>query len=85
MVNVTTIDRQGRLVVPASERRRLGLDADREVRLSPTAEGLLLEPVVDVTVEVGPDGLATATIAGGTEIANDEVVAALHADRDGRS
>ena len=85
MVTTTRIDRQGRLVVPASERRRLGLGPDHELRIVPTAEGLVLEPLVEVTVHTGEDGLATATIDGVDQIRNEDVLEAIHRDRDAAS
>jgi len=69
------IDKQGRLVVPHALRDGL-LNGAGELLLVPTAEGLLLRPVVESgTVRIADDGLPVLTLEG--TVTNAEVLAAI--------
>lgn len=52
-----TIDRAGRVVIPQSVRRRLGLAAGTELHVEERDGGVLLRPVSKVRVEIADDGL----------------------------
>lgn len=84
MDSTVTIDRQGRIVVPLSERRRLGLEGGEELLLVPTPEGLLLERRRDADVSIGPDGLPLVTFTEPRPVPGDEALAAIRAHRDER-
>ncbi len=79
-----TIDRQGRIVVPLAERRRLGLEGGEELVIVPTPEGLLLERRREATVRTGPHGLPVVEFAEPRPVSAAEALAALHAHRDER-
>lgn len=76
------VDARGRMVLPQAFRRRLGIDptVGGEVEALATLDGVALERPRQVTVSVGEDGLAVATIEGGGTIRNvaalDEISAA---------
>ena len=81
------VDQQGRIVLPRSIRRRLGIDGRAaQLRLVETADGVLLEaPPVQATIVMKADGLPSITIAGLTgPITNDEVLQAIEAERSAR-
>ena len=79
---VVKVDRQGRLVLPLAMREEL-TTTPGEVTLTPTDGGVLISPVAEAgTVEVGDDGFPMLRL--GRVITNDEVIAAIDADRKGR-
>lgn len=78
-----TMDRQGRIVIPREERRRLGVEGGAVFALLATSEGVLLERRRSATVETADDGLPVVRLEDGGLISNDEAVAGLHAVRDG--
>jgi AbrB family looped-hinge helix DNA binding protein len=84
MTTTVTIDRQGRIVVPLTERRRLGLEGGEELVLVPTPEGLLLERRRDARVRTGPDGLPLVEFTESRPVSGDEALAAIRAHRDER-
>lgn len=77
------MDRQGRVVIPREERRRLGVEGGAVFALLATPEGVLLERRRTATVETADDGLPVVRLEDGRSISNAEAVAALHAVRDG--
>lgn len=79
-----TLDAQGRLVVPKEHRRRLGVTDGGELEMIPTPEGLVLEARHRVRIEQDEDGLPSAVVEGLGEVSNDEALAAIHDQRDGR-
>jgi AbrB family looped-hinge helix DNA binding protein len=79
-----TIDRQGRIVVPLAERRRLGLEGGEVLALLPTPEGLLLERRREATVRTGPDGLPLVEFARPRPVTGAEALAAIRAHREER-
>ena len=79
-----SIDAQGRIVVPLAERERLGLRGSDTLELTPTPEGLLIEPRPEVIVRIAEDGLPVAEFVGGRTITNGQVLAAIDAERNGR-
>ncbi len=78
-----TMDRQGRIVIPREERRRLGVEGGAVFALLATPEGVLLERRRTATVETADDGVPVVRLEDGGPISNDEALAALHAVRDG--
>lgn len=52
MSEVTRVGKRGTVVIPASLRRRYGLEEGREVLVEETEEGLLLRPAVTLPVEM---------------------------------
>lgn len=69
------IDKQGRLVVPHALRDGL-VTATGELLLVPTAEGLLLRPIVESgTVRIADDGLPVLALEG--TVTNAEVLASI--------
>lgn len=78
------IDGQGRIVVPLAERQRLGLRGGDALELIPTPEGLLLEPRPEVIVSMAADGLPVAEFVDGRTIANEDLLAAIDAERNAR-
>lgn len=51
MSEVTRVGKRGTVVIPASLRKRYGLEEGREVLVEETAEGLLLRPAVTLPIE----------------------------------
>ncbi len=76
------IDRQGRLVTPLWERERLGLTSGGVLELVSTPEGILLERRHRAQVGYGDDGLPVVTVADPNAVSNDEVLAAIHGERE---
>jgi AbrB family looped-hinge helix DNA binding protein len=62
----TTIDRAGRVVVPHSLRRRLGLDAGTKLEIEEVDGAVVLRPESRVRVEVAEDGLPIIRVPEGT-------------------
>lgn len=52
MAEVTRVGKRGTVVIPASLRKRFGLEEGREVIVEETDEGLLLRPAVTLPVEM---------------------------------
>jgi bifunctional DNA-binding transcriptional regulator/antitoxin component of YhaV-PrlF toxin-antitoxin module len=84
MSSKVRIDRQGRIVVPFTERRRLGLEGGEVLTLVPTPEGLVLERRHDATVRTGFDGLPVLEFADPRRVSGAEAVAAIRSERDER-
>jgi AbrB family looped-hinge helix DNA binding protein len=76
------VDRQGRIVIPLSERERLGVAEGGFLEMIATAEGLLIEPRRSARVEIAADGLPVIRMAEGEEISNDESLEAIRRERD---
>lgn len=84
MVKIT-VDRQGRIVLPRSQRQRLGVEGgNNDLELVTTPEGVALEPRREVTLSTGADGVVVATVEGAGTIDNATVLQAIHSDRDAR-
>jgi len=79
-----TIDRQGRIVVPLAERRRLGLEGGEDLALIPTPEGLLLERRREATVRIGEDGLPLVDFARPRPVSGVEALTSIRSQRDER-
>jgi AbrB family looped-hinge helix DNA binding protein len=75
------VDRQGRLVIPQRERERLGLTDGGTLRLTPTAEGLVLERPQAAEVRQDDTGVPVVRILHGEEVSNDDALAAIHEHR----
>jgi AbrB family looped-hinge helix DNA binding protein len=76
------IDRQGRIVLPQHIRDEL-VEVPGELLLERTPDGVLLRPVGgSVSVRTGDDGLPVISV--GRAVTNDEVLAAIDAERAGR-
>jgi bifunctional DNA-binding transcriptional regulator/antitoxin component of YhaV-PrlF toxin-antitoxin module len=76
------VDKQGRLVLPHALREGL-VDVPGEVLVTPSSDGLLIEPASDRgRVRVADDGMPVLDI--GRTVTNAEVLAALDAARDSR-
>ena len=52
MSEVTRIGKRGTVVIPASLRKRYGLEVGGEVLVEETAEGLLLRPAITLPIEI---------------------------------
>lgn len=78
-----SVDRQGRVVIPQQERERLGVRDGGRLELTATPEGLLLERRHRGVVTTADDGLPVVTIDELQSVSNDEVVDAIHRQRDG--
>lgn len=52
MSEVTRVGKRGTVVIPASLRKRYGLDEGSEILLEETDDGLLLRPAVTLPVEI---------------------------------
>ncbi len=52
MLDTIKIGRNGTLVIPATMRRRLGLNEGQLVMIEDTAEGITIRPAVAVPVEI---------------------------------
>ena len=76
------VDSAGRMVIPATLRRSLGIsDAGGVVEVDDTPDGLVIHPcdVEPVAVERNADGLLVIDV--GREVSNEEVLRAIHEDR----
>jgi AbrB family looped-hinge helix DNA binding protein len=76
------IDRQGRVVIPQSERERLGLEAGGTLELVPTPEGVLLERRQRAEVVEGSDGVPLIRLVGEPRVTNEEAQRAIDQVRD---
>lgn len=77
-----SVDRQGRLVLPQSVRRRL-VTTPGELELRETPDGVLLSPLpARGAVEESADGLPLLRL--GRPVRNDEVLAAIDEERGDR-
>jgi len=84
-VSVTVkVDAQGRVVIPHSERERLGLSGGGALELVSTPEGLLLERRRRAIVTVDESGLPLVTVDELDAVSNAESTQAIHDQRDGR-
>ena len=77
------VDRQGRIVIPLSERERLGIAEGGMLELIPTPEGLLLEPRTPAQVKTVEGGLRILVLEDGRTVSNEETLEAIHRVRDG--
>jgi AbrB family looped-hinge helix DNA binding protein len=77
------VDRQGRIVIPLSERERLGIAEGGMLELIPTREGLLLEPRTPAQVKTVKGGLRILVLEDGRTVSNEETLEAIHRVRDG--
>jgi len=77
------VDRQGRMVIPLSERERLGIAEGGTLELIPTPEGLLLEPRTPAQVKTVEGGLRILVLEDGRTVSNEETLEAIHRVRDG--
>jgi AbrB family looped-hinge helix DNA binding protein len=82
-VTVTVnLDAQGRVVIPRSERDRLGLADGGVLELVSTPEGVLLERRSQAAVTFGQDGLPTVVLGGLGTISGAEAIEAIHLQRE---
>lgn len=83
MARIVKVDKQGRAVIPQDLREGL-VTAPGEVIAVRTDEGVLLRPATDrdSVVAVADDGLPVLHLK--RSVTNDEVLAALDADRQAR-
>ena len=77
------VDRQGRIVIPLSERQRLGLVEGGTLELIPTPEGLVLELRRPARVKIGSYGLPVIVLEDGGTVSNEETLEAIRRVRDG--
>lgn len=77
------VDAQGRVVIPQSERERLGLSRGGALELVSTPEGVLLERRRRALVTVDESGLPLVTVDEVDTVSNAESMLAIHAQRDG--
>lgn len=78
----TKVDGSGRMVIPKPLRRLLGLTDGGEVDLEPTGDGLLIRRVGgSASVVHDEDGFPVVRLEGVDEVTNDQVQAAIQADR----
>jgi AbrB family looped-hinge helix DNA binding protein len=82
MPETLKVDRQGRMVIPQRERERLGVRDGGTLELVPTPEGLLLERRRRAEVRVADDGLPVVSVEELEEVSNDEMIEAIHRQRD---
>jgi AbrB family looped-hinge helix DNA binding protein len=61
-----TIDRAGRVVIPQTLRRRLGLEAGSKLEVEEVDGGIMLRPASIVRIEVAADGLPILRAPEGT-------------------
>ncbi|QBI18500.1 hypothetical protein ER308_02230 [Egibacter rhizosphaerae] len=83
MMSITVkVDPQGRVVIPQTERERLGLSDGGALELVSTPEGVLLERRRRATVTVDESGLPLVTVDELETVSNATTVEAIHAQRD---
>lgn len=63
---IITIDAAGRVVIPQSVRRRLGLTAGTELEIDDVDGGVMLRPTSKVRIEIAEDGLPIIRAPQGT-------------------
>ncbi len=63
---IITIDAAGRVVIPQSVRRRLGLTAGTELEIDDVDGGVMLRPTSKVRIEIAEDGLPIIRAPEGT-------------------
>lgn len=63
---IITIDAAGRVVIPQSVRRRLGLTAGTELEIDDVDGGVMLRPTSKVRIEIAEDGLPIIRALEGT-------------------
>lgn len=83
MATPVKVDPQGRVVIPQSERDRLGVRDGGSLELVSVPEGVLLESRHRATVTTAPDGLPLVTIEDLAMVSNEDAVEAIHRQRDG--
>lgn len=79
-----TMDKQGRVVIPRSERQRLGVSGGATFELLATPEGLILERRREASVTVAGDGLPLISLDDDAAVSNRDTLDALHEVRDAR-
>lgn len=84
MTVTVRVDAQGRVVIPQTERERLGLRDGGALELVSTPEGVLLERRRQATVTSGEDGLPLVTLDDVDTVSNTDATEAIHAQRDNR-
>jgi AbrB family looped-hinge helix DNA binding protein len=84
MATRVKVDRQGRVVIPLSERERLGIAEGGMLELIATPEGLLLEPRSPARVVTAADGLPLIVFEDSRTFSNEETLEAIHRERDHR-
>lgn len=84
MITTVKVDAQGRVVIPQTERERLGLADGGALELVSTPEGVLLERRRQATVTSGEDGLPMVTLDDAGTVNNVDATQAIHDQRGDR-
>jgi AbrB family looped-hinge helix DNA binding protein len=84
MTVTVRVDAQGRVVIPQTERERLGLPHGGALELVSTPEGVLLERRRQATVTADEDGLPAVTLDDVGTVSNADTTEAIHLQRDDR-
>jgi AbrB family looped-hinge helix DNA binding protein len=71
------VDRQGRVVIPLHERKRLGITNGGTLALTPTLEGVFLEPHTPAKVRIA--GSRNPNLG---QVSNEEALHAINRERE---